>query len=891
MSANSQNIEYRKNLFGKLGPTAFAALESALQRLAGKRDVELGDWIRAIREGGGRNEFNRILDYFDVDSVQLDRDIERHLSQFPARTDPEAGVSFLLDQSIQQALPLATIGFGAGRVTTGHILLALIKRPELSGWLYKISREFSKVSEEVLEREFLATVKGAQETSETTVPSPGESGGAGPASPSAQPALERFTIDLTERARNGKIDPIVERDDEVRQIIDILARRGQNNPVLVGEAGVGKTAAVEGFANLIAAGRVPDAFKEVILRSLDVGLLLAGAGIKGEFEQRLKSVIDEVQKSVKPIILFIDEVHTLIGAGGQSGTGDAANLLKPALARGGLRTIAATTWDEYRKHIEKDPALSRRFQQVFVAEPDENKAIRMLRASSGQLERHHKVQILDEAIEAAVQLSIRFIPARLLPDKAVSLLDTAAARVSISHGAVPARLEDSRRKIRAFQVELERLESETAIGINHGERTLAIQKELDLEQRLAGEIEAKFVEEKSLVSEVIDIRARLRSEGASLEAGTEVKTAIVANRVAELEKLKGLQDRLVQLQGESPMLFPCVDRACIESVVSAWTGIPVGRMARQDIEEILGLADILERRVIGQRHVLEMVAKRLQSSRAKLENPERPVAVFLFVGPSGTGKTETALALAETLYGGEQNLITINMAEFTEKHTVSTLKGAPPGYTGYGDGGVLTEAVRRRPYSVVLLDEVEKAHSDVHKMFFQAFDKGSMEDSEGRSINFRNCVIILTSNAAQEVIVNLCKDPELRPDPAALETALRVPLTQVFPDALLNRLLVIPFYPITSDLLRRIVELNLRRLEQRIRTNHKVPFTYTLEVIDLVARRCGELERGARIVEAMITNTILPMIGREVLARALAGRALSRIHVTVANGDFVLEFE
>jgi type VI secretion system protein VasG len=649
------------------------------------------------------------------------------------------------------------------------------------------------------------------------------------------------------------------------------------------------------------AGDVPPQLRDVSVLSLDIGLLQAGASMKGEFEQRLRSVIDEVQASPKPIILFIDEVHTLIGAGGAAGTGDAANLLKPALARGTLRTLAATTWDEYKKHIEKDPALTRRFQTVKVDEPDEAKCIRMMRAVVGAFEKHHRVQILDEAIEAAVRLSHRYIPARQLPDKAVSLIDTACARVAVSQHAVPAGVDDIRRRIQSLTTEKEILEREQQVGLSHTARIAEVEAKLAKNQAELKVLETHWDDEKKQVSLILEQRARLRSAGVSPDAapGTPATAEPTpgtpplspAERDALLVELRAGLDRLKSFQGESPLIFPCVDQSSIGSVVADWTGIPVGRMVKNEIEQVLKLADVLERRVIGQRHALETIARRVQTSRAGLDNPNRPVGVFMLVGPSGTGKTETALTLAEALYGGEHNMININMSEFQEAHTVSTLKGSPPGYVGYGEGGVLTEAVRRRPYSVVLLDEVEKAHHDVHEMFFQVFDKGFMEDAEGRFIDFKNTLIILTSNAAQDVIINMCKDPELLPTAESMEKAMRGPLVKVFPDALLNRLMVVPYYPISKEMLKIIIGLNLRKVEKRVNENHKVPFSYEPSVPELIAQRCTELERGARLVDAMITNQLLPEIGRELLARLADGRALQRVHLGTKEGTFTYSFD
>ncbi|HTW27597.1 MAG TPA: type VI secretion system ATPase TssH, partial [Acetobacteraceae bacterium] len=689
-----------------------------------------------------------------------------------------------------------TLMFGESQVRTGHLVLGALKTTTLRNALYAISRQFERIKAEALSDEFPRLLASSPEAAlaaadGTRVGAPGEAAAAmAPAAMGKQEALKQFSIDLTERARNGEIDPIVGRDAEIRQVVDVLMRRRQNNPILTGEAGVGKTAVVEGFALRIAQGDVPPMLADVSLRTLDVGLLQAGASMKGEFEQRLRQVIEEVQSSPKPIILFIDEAHTLIGAGGAAGTGDAANLLKPALARGTLRTIAATTWAEYKKYFEKDPALTRRFQVVQVDEPSEEKAILMMRGIASPLEKHHRVVILDEAIEAAVRLSHRYIPARQLPDKSVSLLDTASARVAISQHSVPPEVEDCRRRIQALETELEIIGRETAIGIDAAAREESARAALEAETARLATLEERWNAEKALVDRVLALRAALRDGAAPVDEAA-AETTPVADRGAMLAELRRLQEELMAHQGETPLILPSVDEQAVAAVVGDWTGIPVGRMVKNEVAAVLRLADTLSQRVIGQDHGLKMIASRVQTSRAGLDNPSKPIGVFMLCGPSGVGKTETALALAESLYGGEQNLITINMSEFQEAHTVSTLKGAPPGYVGYGEGGVLTEAVRRKPYSVVLLDEVEKAHPDVHEIFFQVFDKGMMEDGEGRLINFKNTLILLTSNVGTDLIMSLCRDPELIPEPEEVAKALREPLLKVFPPALLGRLIVI----------------------------------------------------------------------------------------------------
>ncbi|EFF49307.1 ClpB protein [Xanthomonas citri pv. aurantifolii str. ICPB 10535] len=665
---------------------------------------------------------------------------------------------------------------------------------------------------------------------------------------------------------------------------------------------------VEGFAQRIARGDVPPALKDVQLCALDVGLLQAGASMKGEFEQRLRAVIDEVQASPKPIILFVDETHTLVGAGGAAGTGDAANLLKPALARGTLRTVGATTFAEYKKYIEKDPALTRRFQAVQVDEPDEAKAVRMMRGVASMMEQHHRVQILDEALEASVKLSHRYIPARQLPDKSVSLLDTACARVAVSLHATPAEVDDSRRRIESLDTEQAIIERERAIGIVVDERAAACAGLLDVERSRLQALEQRWVAEKALVDELLSLRAQLRNASAPVEGtGSALEAEANAEQIASgdtavldapvqvdrdtlLARLQLVQAELAALQGESPLILPTVDYQAVAAVVADWTGIPVGRMARNEIDTVLRLPELLAKRVIGQDHAMEMIAKRIQTSRAGLDNPDKPIGVFLLAGTSGVGKTETALALAETLYGGEQNLITINMSEYQEAHTVSSLKGAPPGYVGYGEGGVLTEAVRRKPYSVVLLDEVEKAHPDVHELFFQVFDKGWMEDGEGRRIDFRNTLIILTSNAGTDLIASLCKDPELMPDPEGMATALREPLLKVFPPALLGRLVAIPYYPLSNTMLGQIVRLQLNRIKKRIEERYRIPFEYDESVVELVVSRCTESESGGRMIDAILTNSMLPEISRKFLRGVVDRERTERLGIRAEESALVYSF-
>ncbi|HJQ80376.1 MAG TPA: type VI secretion system ATPase TssH [Lacipirellulaceae bacterium] len=914
----------RAALFGKLNSLGYKAIESATVfcKMRGNPYVELVHWLHQILQGAD-SDLHRIVRHFECDPARLARDITESLDKLPRGATSISDLSSHVEESVERGWVYGSLMFGESQVRTGHLVVGILKTRGLSHSLLGMSKEFSKINVDELTRDFTKITGGSVEerlaaTDGSKVgggAAPGEASGAmRPAAMGKEEALQQFSVDLTEQARNGEIDPIIGRDEEIRQIVDILMRRRQNNPILTGEAGVGKTAVVEGFALRIASGDVPPPLRNVRLRTLDVGALQAGASMKGEFENRLKQVIEEVQASEIPTILFIDEAHTLIGAGGAAGTGDAANLLKPALARGQLRTIAATTWAEYKKHIEKDPALTRRFQVIQVDEPSEEKAILMMRSMASTLEKHHRVQLLDEALEAAVRLSHRYIPARQLPDKSVSLLDTASARVAISQHAVPAEVDDCRRTIQSLETELEIIAGEKAIGIQTDLRASAANERLTSERARLKELEARWNDEKNLVSKILDIRATLRGPTGKVE-GTKSKLEKAADKMAKtvavqteidkdaqarlsdaermklLGELADLQTRLNELQGENPLILPSVDRQAVASVVADWTGIPVGKMVKDEISTVLALADALNQRVIGQMHALEMIAKRIQTSRANLDNPNKPIGVFMLCGPSGVGKTETALALAETLYGGEQNVITINMSEFQEAHTVSTLKGAPPGYVGYGEGGILTEAVRRRPYSVVLLDEVEKAHPDVHEIFFQVFDKGMMEDGEGRLIDFKNTLILLTSNVGSDLIMNMCKDPELMPAPEGIAKALREPLLKVFPAALLGRLVTIPYFPLNDEMVGQIARLQLGRIERRIKANHNLPFSYDDNVVKLIVSRCTELESGGRMIDAILTNTLLPRISHDILTNTLDGKPLSRIEVSVDNGEFAYKVE
>ena len=877
-----------KSLIGKLTEASRRALEGAAGLCMSRThyEVEMEHWVAKLAETAD-GDVAHILRAFEIEPDRFLRDMNRALDKFRTGNSRRPDLSESIEDMAKSAWVLASVNYHNSRVRSGVLFLAALEDQLLGRRLREISPDLAKINLEKLAQDLPKIVSGAPEDREMTTlasgaeraplgDAPGGAGG-GPT-----PALDRYTIDLTAAATAGKIDPVLGRDPEIRQIIDILTRRRQNNPILTGEAGVGKTAVVEGFALRIAAGDVPEVLRNVILRSLDLGLLQAGAGVKGEFENRLKQVIEEVRSSSRPIVLFIDEAHTLIGAGGQEGQNDAANLLKPALARGELRTIAATTWAEYKKYFEKDAALTRRFQVVKVEEPSEDAAISMMRGVAPKLEVHHRVRILDEAVVESVRLSRRYIPARQLPDKSVSVLDTACAKVAIGVAATPAQIEDRQRTIQAIDREIEILEREAALGGDHKERLEQARAAKDAVSKELAQLEAKWKKEREIVEKIAQAREGI--EKARAAGGKEGGDPAIEGMRRDLAALK---DELVRAQGETALVHAEVGSQAVAAVISSWTGIPVGRMVADEIQTLLDLGKKLQARVIGQDHALEAIAQRIRTSRAKLENPSKPVGVFLLVGPSGVGKTETALTLAETLYGGEHNLITINMSEYQESHTVSSLKGSPPGYVGYGEGGVLTEAVRRRPYSVVLLDEVEKAHPDVMELFFQVFDKGMLEDGEGREIDFKNTIILLTSNVGSDTIMKLSADPETAPESEALAEAIRPELLKAFPAALLGRMITVAYYPIAGEVLQKIIRLQLERIARRIRENHQAELVYGEDLIKTVAARCTESASGARNVDAILTRSLLPEISREFLSRMVRGDAYKRVEVGVdGNGQF-----
>ncbi len=899
---------------GKLNRVGYDTFLQALRQAkgAGNRNVELAHWLLQILQGTS-NDLTLTADHYKLDRAKMLMELGSTVEGFRRNETEMPGIANHIVDILDRGWHYATLFFGETQIRTGHLLVAALKSTELRRVLTGLSKEFSKIPVEELAAGYGKIWESSEEENlrpmdGSGLRAAGTPGAEGAAGAKGTTALDRFSQDLTVKARSGTMDPILGRDDEIRQVIDVLMRRRQNNPILTGEAGVGKTAIAEGFAQRVASGDVPPPLRGVRVCALDIGLMQAGASMKGEFEQRLRSVIDEVQSSPTPVILFIDEAHTLIGAGGQAGAGDAANLLKPALARGTLRTIAATTWSEYRQYFEKDPALTRRFQPVQVDEPDVARCCTMLRGLIGPMEKHHKVRISDAAIVAAVSLSHRYIPARQLPDKAVSLLDTACARVAISQSATPAAIEDARVAISSLEQEKAALTADADLGTDATKRLGEIEAEIaDRQEKLSG-LESAWAGELAIVEEIKALRTKLgeKAPGSEAKAGNGKQEANenVAPAPAKAEApapaaaadpeesraaLNAKFAALSEIDPANRMIYAHVDEQSVASVVSDWTGIPVGRMVKDEIETVLNLAETLNKRVVGQGHGIGMIAKRIETNRARLDNPNKPIGVFMLCGPSGVGKTETALALAEALYGGEQNVITINMSEFQEAHTVSTLKGAPPGYVGYGEGGRLTEAVRRKPYSVVLLDEVEKAHPDVHELFFQVFDKGQMEDGTGRRIDFKNTLIILTSNVGTDEIMSMSANGAAKPDPEAMAVSLRPALLKVFPPALIGRLVTIPYYPLSSDMLAGIVRLQLGRIGKRLAENHKATFIYDDAVVEHIVGQCNDPDSGGRMIDNIITNSMLPALSRAILNLQLEKKPLTEAKVSVEEGRFAYQ--
>ncbi|WP_110687073.1 type VI secretion system ATPase TssH [Salinicola aestuarinus] len=882
-----------KSLFDKLNDPCREATEGAAALCLAERqyDVDIEHLLLKLLDSDD-NDVLRIARHYDVSLDRLASQLEETVSTFKIGNTRTPALSPRITRLIERAWITASIDHGESQIRSGYLLLALLKDDELGRVVVDGARELERINVDDLQAHLTDLIAGSREDrharplgegadSAHSAPAPDNEGdNASQARPgkTKTPALDQYTLDLTGNARAGRIDPVLGREEEVRQMVDILTRRRQNNPILTGEAGVGKTAVVEGLALRIVNGDVPPPLKSVELRTLDLGLLQAGAGVKGEFENRLKSVIEETKRSLHPIILFIDEAHTLIGSGGQAGQGDAANLLKPALARGELRTIAATTWAEYKKYFEKDAALARRFQVVKVEEPAEPVAINMLRGLNQRMQDHHHVTILDDAIVQAVRLSHRYVTGRQLPDKAVSVLDTACARVALAQSSQPAALEDAHRRVDNLDAEIAVLEREAREGADHSETLTALREQLDATRGQIEELGERWAREQAVVT-------RLKAEEAerdAVEAGEKTGDADALSR-----QIGETRQELAELQGEHSLVHGHVDGNVIAEVISNWTGIPLGKMMRDEIATVQRLPALLGERVLGQDHALAEIGKRIAISRARMEDPNKPIGVFLLLGPSGVGKTETALSLADTLYGGERNVITINMSEYQEAHTVSSLKGSPPGYVGYGEGGVLTEAVRRKPYSVVLLDEVEKAHPDVLELFFQVFDKGVLDDGEGREINFRNTVILLTSNVGTDDIMRQCLGADSVPAPEMIVDSLRDQLNDVFKPAFLGRLNIVPYYPVQNEILERIVRLKLDRIKRRFETNHGAEFEYAAEIVEAVAARCTDSDSGARNVDNILSGSLMPTIAAQVLDRMAAGEAIEKLTVSLDDqGDF-----
>ena len=875
-----------KSLVKKMSPYLRDSLEGAagICLSQGQFNVELEHWLLKLLDKTDTDIYQLLITH-EVNPSTLAKQLATSIAQFKAGSSRPAALSPSIVEAAKNAWMLASVDFGQQTITSGHLFAALLLDDTLKRQVTDSCSELALIAAESLRNNARDIYGQTDESKRAAAQSITSNAPGQPAAltNSKTPTLDKYTIDLTAKAKTNKMDPVLGRDEEIRQCMDILTRRRQNNPILTGEAGVGKTAVVEGLAQRIVQGDVPSALKNITLRTLDLGLLQAGASVKGEFENRLKSVIEEVQSSPTPIILFIDEAHTLIGAGGKEGQGDAANLLKPALARGELRTIAATTWAEYKKYFERDPALTRRFQVVKVEEPSEERAIDMMRGVAESLEKHHKVRILEEAIVASVKLSHRYIPGRQLPDKSVSLLDTACARVALNHTATPYPLEDARRRIERADTAINALEKERLVTGQHTEQIEALQvKKAEAEADLA-RLTEQFNQEHTLVEEIRAIYDAINASTANseIEAPQNVQ-----------QKITELSAALKEVQGQQPLLHPHVDAQAVAEIIANWTGIPVGKMVSNEIHAVQTLAERLNKRVIGQNHALQAVAQAIQTARAGLTDPRKPMGVFLFCGTRGVGKTETALALPDELFGGEQNITTINMSEFKEEHKVSMLLGSPPGYVGYGEGGVLTEAARRKPYSVILLDEMEKAHPGVQDIFYNLFDKGTIKDGEGRDIDFKNTLIIMTSNAGEDAIRAIFSQVEEKPEPDVLLDNIRPQLLNYFKPAFLGRTNVITYFPLDDENLIKICAINMRRIEKRVKEHYGAQFTYDEDVLVNIVARCQEADTGARNIEGILNKTLLPALASQCLSRMASDEPIQKIHVgATEDGDFSYSFE
>ena len=884
-----------KSLVKKLNTTCQKKLEDAIGLCLARtnHDVEIEHWIVKLIEDTN-SDIPIILSHFDIDPAIVQQDILKAIDKMRRGNNHAPGLSPYLVKLAKESWVTASVEFSVATGRSAHLLIALLADESLNRLAMSMSEQFMKIEVDTLKKQLMFILKNSNENSQEVASAAPTAGGAtAPGAPQGGPsstqALDQFCIDLTAKAKAGDIDPVLGRDHEIRQVIDILTRRRQNNPIMTGEAGVGKTAVVEGFALRIAEGDVPESLKNVSIRMLDLGLLQAGAGVKGEFENRLKQVIEEVQSSAQPIIMFIDEAHTMIGAGGAAGQNDAANLLKPALARGELRTVAATTWAEYKKYFEKDPALTRRFQVVKVEEPSEPSAVQMMRGVAGVLSKHHNVRIMDEAIIDSVALSSRYIAGRQLPDKSISLLDTACARVNISQASTPAPLEEQQRIVERLTTEIEILNREAATGVNHQERLDELGTEKEAAEKKIEELTKRWEQEKELIGKINEIATQLGDASSEEQVAAEEEEAQSSENpvdVTELQnQLNAAKEELKQLQGEEPLVHLCVDSQTIAEIIGNWTGIPVGRMQTDEIKSVLNLTDELEKRVVGQPHALEAISKSIYTSRAKLTDPRRPIGIFFLTGPSGVGKTETALALTEQLYGNDSNITVINMSEFKEEHKVSMLVGSPPGYVGYGEGGVLTEAVRRKPYSVILLDEMEKAHPGVQDIFYQVFDKGMLKDGEGRDIDFKNTIIIMTSNAGTDLTMKLCADPETMPDAEGLTAALKPELLNSFKPAFLGRVNIVPYLPLTDEILADIARLQVGLIINRVKENYQATLTVTENVINHIVSRCTEVDSGARNIHNILNNTLLPELSVHFLERMASEEPMAEAIVDIDEED------
>ncbi|MDO6685494.1 MULTISPECIES: type VI secretion system ATPase TssH [unclassified Agarivorans] len=853
-----------KSMVEKLSPAAKQSLEAAaaLSNSRSHFSVEIQHWLLAMCEGQ-TEDLMLVAEHFGVDLDGLTSDLNRNLERAKTGNQQTPGLSPQIVSLLSAAWMAATIEYDSGNIAPIHIIHALLNDDTLSFNTMHFLKHLESVDPAQLAQVWPTLSQNAEAAPANKASGSGKT-----------PNLDQFTIDLTEQARSGKLDPILGRDEEIRQMIDILTRRRQNNPILTGEAGVGKTAVVEGLAQRIADNDVPESLQNVKIHVLDLALLQAGAGMKGEFENRLKAVISEVKSSATPIVVFIDEAHTLIGSGGQAGQNDAANILKPALARGELRTIAATTWAEYKKYFEKDAALTRRFQVVKVEEPSEDKAIVMLRGLLPVMEKHHRVAISDQALQAAVRLSSRYINGRQLPDKAVALLDTACARVAMSQASTPAQVERLQRKQQQLTAQIEQLEREQLTGSEHQELLSQLNAELVDTNTAFEQAESTWRDEQGMV-----LQAKQHSDAIlNTEEQQEDDTR---------EQLIELKANLAEVA--QPMVFLEVDEVLVAEVIADWTGIPLGRMQSDEVETILSLPQKMGERIVGQDHALELISKVVQTARAQLSDERKPNGVFLLTGPSGTGKTETALTLAEQVYGSEDNLTVINMSEFKEEHKVSLLVGSPPGYVGYGEGGVLTEAVRRKPYSVVLLDEMEKAHPGVQDVFYQVFDKGTIKDGEGRDIDFKNTIIIMTSNVGTETTTALFEDEETAPDIEGLKQALSDDLLAVFKPAFIGRLNLIPFVPLNRDTLNQIVRLQLSRVEQRFARNYQAELSFSEDVVEHLNAQSQNADVGARAIQNNIQNELLPIISNVVLETISQRKDIQKISVDMVDDTYSVE--